>query len=152
MKKILFNPFLYLLIFFLSSLIFWSCSKSNESAPQNSFSLTYNGNTYKAVNDSAVLISLGTNFVVANFSTGYFWRVYMSLASFNVGSYNFGSGSSISYVNYQGNPTPDATSGTINITANSNNRMSGNFTATIADHLGTIYVTSGNFTDMPISY
>ena len=78
----------------------------------------------------------------------------MSLTSFNVGNYPFGgsSGNVLRYVDSLGNPTDNAFSGSLNVTANDNNRMSGNFTATVKDISNVTHTTSGTFTNMPISF
>ena len=157
MRKLLSSPLIYLFFFFVISIGFWSCSKSNDTTPNNilnNFTLTHQGSTYTANKDSAVTTSIGPFFIVANFSQGFFWRVQMNLTSFNVNNYPFGgsSGNTLWYVDSLGNPTDVAFSGSINITANDNNRMSGNFTATVKDMSNTTHTTSGTFTNMPISF
>ena len=155
MKKLFNSPFICLMIFFLTVFSFWSCTKSNDSSAANSFTLTHEGKTYTANIDSAVTTSMGPFVIIANFSKGLFWRIDMSLTSFNVGTYPFNGGSNnniLRYVDSLGYPTNNAISGSLNVTSNANNRMSGNFTATVKDISNISHTTSGTFTNMPISF
>ncbi|WP_462278494.1 DUF6252 domain-containing protein [Ferruginibacter sp.] len=80
-------------------------------------------------------------------------RVQFVLTSFNTGTYNItttapGAPNAVYYIdddgfNLQGN------SGTVTITANSNNKISGNFSVTVTNGSANTALT-GNFTDMPV--
>ena len=153
MRKFPFNPGFASMLILITAFLFFSCKKSDYSnSTANSFTFTYDGNTYTTNVDSAVTTSLGPFIVIANFSSGLFTKIQGSLTSFNIGSYSFGTGAStMRYIDNAGNLL-QVTSGSWNITANSNNLMSGNFSATVVDASSVTHSTSGSFTNMPISF
>jgi hypothetical protein len=160
MKKIS-TPRLRYTAFFVSILIvFYSCKKSSDDgnttpAPVSSFTWTYNGNTYIASLDTAYQFSipLSPYSIIAingtNFSTSFTRKILFKLSSFNIGAFTISSGgNSLRYVDDGGNDL-FGTSGTLNITANASNRLTGNFSCTMTGSPGTFTVT-GQFANVSI--
>ena len=149
MKRILSTPLYFL--FFLSLLLsIISCKKSDTSNPSNSFNFVYDGNTYTSNHDTATQYSPEI-VLEAYIPNCPIHDVNFQLTSSNVGQYDLitGSGNSTLYVDNLGNPL-NKISGSVNITANTNNRLSGNFNVIVKDMSNVTHITSGNFIDMPI--
>lgn len=139
----------------------FSCKKSVDGqANSNSFTWVHNGISHTTKLDTAyksmawLLLPPYSIFAGEN-KPGYiiFRRVEFNLTSFDVGTYavNAGSGAfnRLTYVDDAGNTLIGA-GGTLNITANSNNYLSGNFSATIITGSGTSSLLTGHFTNMPV--
>jgi hypothetical protein len=157
LKKLIIKYFISALLFgCITSLT--SCKKNNNSdtKPPSDFTWTFTGSTYKANLDSAyVHYDLTPYLIIAitgtNFYTSFNRKIYFSLTSFNPGNFNIvpGPGSNIlQYVDELGFDH-SGVSGTLIISSNSNNLLSGNFTAIIAGPSGNNPI-SGTFTNVPI--
>ena len=128
----------------------FSCSKSGSSA-NNNFTWTYGNTNYKANFNAAYLQSLSSNPIIVA-GTGAALHTLaigprFTVSSLNVGTYNFNtSPNSMFYIEDQGNNLA-AVTGTINITANAGNLLSGNFSATLSNSIN----VTGNFMNVPIN-
>ena len=159
MKKLISGLFIFLVLLSnISILSSSSCNKTgdSDSKPPSNFTWTYNGSTYKADLCSAyvhydlapflIMAITGTNFIT------YFTRkISFTLTSFNPGDYSFvpGPGSSrLEYIDDLGY-NHSGVSGTLSITSNVNNLMSGNFSAVMAGPSGNEPI-SGRFTNVPV--
>ena len=157
--KNLFSGRVYSILLILTTCFFlFSCKKSeNSNNSINSFTWTFQGINYTANQDTAFVSGqgIGTTTIYAGNGISYLSftrRFYFYLTSFNVGSYTFGPGpGSPNHFNYIDEMGFDwgGTSGTFNITAKTNNMMSGNFSGTLNGPAGNQPV-SGNFTSMPV--
>jgi hypothetical protein len=82
-------------------------------------------------------------------------RVEFNLTSFNVGSYNIGplpgSPNRLSFIDDAGFNL-NGISGTLNITANSNNYLTGNFSITMIDASSVTSQLTGSFANMSVVY
>jgi hypothetical protein len=151
MKTPFFTPHPVITII-LFSLFFISCKKQDSNA--NTFVWTFKSKNYSASWDNAYLSSRSPTPIIvagigANINPNI--RVSISLTSFNPGTYTFGSGgNSFYYIDDNGNNL-NTISGTTTITANTNNRLSGTFNATLADISGSQNLVSGSFTNVVVS-
>jgi hypothetical protein len=157
MKKIILNAFSVLLL--MSLFLLSSCKKSND-ADQGSFTWTHAGKTFQPPVYAAYL---GTGYtftpfhIIAgfgNFPSGFDRRVDFHLTSFTVGSYTIvlspSTANTLDYIDDAGFNLA-GTSGTLNITANANNRMSGNFSVTVINPAMATSLMTGSFTDITIN-
>lgn len=131
----------------------YSCSKSDD-APANNFTWTFKSNTYTTTIDKANTNSSGPYIIAAVTGTSFMSfnrRVDFSLTSFNVGAYNFGSsgGNIMQYIDETG-LVFSPVSGSLDITSNSNNLLSGNFSLVLIDPSSVTYPISGSFANMTI--
>ena len=147
------------IVFWCVILCFFSCKKSgNDQANTNSFTWVHNNISHNTKLDTAYISHSGMapyTIIAGEKKPGYiiFVRVEFNLTSFNVGTYivNDGSGAfnRLRYTDDAGNTLIGA-GGTLNITANSNNYVSGNFSATLITGSGVSSLLTGNFTNMPV--
>ncbi len=134
-------------------LIIQSCKKSNDS---DSFTWTWNGNNYTANYKEAFIQSLGSGSYIiggtgsALNSSGTGPRI--SVSSLSVGSYNLTANlpNTIYFVDPNGDNLA-TTTGTLNITSNSNSKLTGNFSATLVNATNQNTAISGSFTNIKIS-
>lgn len=139
---------LFLILFVL--LIIASCKKSSN--PTSGFTWNYKGINYSAVKHGAHLYYPGT--------TNSFYRldglidsldlptISILLRSINTGVYNMSTtGASLYFSDEIAGTLYDITSGTINITSNSNNLISGNFSV-IIEPGGINQTLTGTFTNI----
>ena len=153
MKRIIFTAFKYSALLFV--LNFTACKKSNDTNYSNSFTWTFTGTNYIANFKTAYQTSIGSGPLIvagmgtSEISSGTGPRI--SLTSLNTGTYNFGTGSTnvFRYVNDAGEAL-GVTSGTLNITENSNNHLSGNFSAILIDISSTTNTLTGTFSGIDI--
>lgn len=160
MKNISITHIRYTAFIMVLLAVLYSCKKSgddsnnNTPAPASSFTWSYNGNTYIANLDTAYQFSipLSPYCIIAingsNFTTSYSRKMTFKLGSFNTGAYTIGSGSSLAYVDDSGNDLL-GTGGTVIITSNASNRLTGNFSCTMSGTPGTFTVT-GQFANVSI--
>ena len=150
MKRILCSYFYVSVVCIFLSLSFITCKKSSKTDTPNSFSFVYDGTTYTTVHDTAYQYSpdLVIETAIPNCPI---YNANFYLISSSVGSYTLynGSGNTTQYVDNLGNPW-QIISGTVNISGNSNNLLSGNFNVTIKDLSNVTHTTSGNFINMSI--
>lgn len=157
MKKILLNVFSVLLL--MSLFLLSSCKKSNDS-DQSSFSWSHAGKSYQPTIYAAYL---GTGYtftpfhIIAGFGTfptGFNRRIDFHLSSFAVGSYTIvlfpATVNTLDYIDDAGFNLAGS-SGTLNITANANNRLSGNFSVTVVDATLATSLVTGSFTNISIN-
>ena len=154
-----FKSFSYFVLI-VSTLIF-SCSKSGNTKPPstNSFTWTTGGKNYSATIDTAFLGTniLGTPFHLSagfgTFPSGYNGRIDFHLTSFNVGTYSItpspATVNTLRYIDDAGFIL-EGISGALNITANSNNFLSGNFSITLINPSMVASQMTGSFTDVSI--
>ena len=138
--------------FIILSLVLFShgCKKSNSSS--SSFTWTYNGTANSAILYKAYISSMATTpIIVATKGTSLrTFNVSITVSSFNIGTYTINGGAnSLLYIDFAGN-TLFASAGSINITAYSNNSISGNFSATINDISGMSHPITGQFVNTPV--
>lgn len=145
-------------ILLLVAAIFLSfqCTKKYDTdEPQSSFVWSFQNNTYAATLDTAYTQGFGLSpfYIVAisgtHFVTNFNRKIDFTLTSFNPGSYTISlSTNKLHYIDDAGFNW-DGISGTLNITSNVNNRMSGNFTAMMNGPSSNIPI-SGNFDHVPV--
>lgn len=144
-----------LLLIIVSS---FQCEKDIENAPlpNNRFYWTHEGVSYSADISGAYeqSVALAPYYIVAimgtNINTNFTRKVGFSLSSFNTGNYTItpGGQNRLSYIG-DGGFNYDGINGTLTITANSNNLLSGNFSVTLAGPAGNSNIT-GNFSNIPV--
>ena len=150
----------YCLLIFPATFLLMACNKSGDSnppVPASSFTWTHAGVTYTASLDSAYeqSIALAPYYIIAingtHFITNYTRKIDFSLTSFNPGAYTIvqGGPNRLSYIN-DGGFNFDGIAGTINITSNANNLLSGNFSATLIDPGPANSPLSGSFSNVSI--
>ena len=152
-------------IFYISALIVCSslllsssCNKSNDPDPNpaSDFTWTFRGSTIKADLDSAfVNYDLAPYFIKAitgtNFRHSFTRLISFTLTSFNPGDFAIASGpgsNKLEYIDELGY-IHAGISGSLTIASNSNNLMSGNFSAIMAGPSGNEPIT-GNFSNVPV--
>lgn len=160
MKKKLVRHTCYI-AFLLVLLIFsFSCKKSRDDQTKNNFTWIHNGISHITNLDTAYVSHGGLalfpyTIIAGENRPGYniFTRVEFNLTSFNVGTYTINAGSGafnrLTYRDDAGNTLIGA-GGTLTITTNSNNYLSGNFSATLTTGSGVSSLLTGNFSNMPI--
>lgn len=145
----------HLFIIFISSLVILSCKKKEEET--NSCSTCDSGGGVASVGFSYNINGGGTttadsatynvaNRTITSYKQGMAKRIVIKTSSQLPGTYYFTStANTFNYIESIG--TYYATSGYITITANANNKMSGNFSS--GGTGGTSTTVSGNFKDIP---
>lgn len=150
--------FVYSAVLLLISVSFLSCSKSGANNTSNtspaSFTWSYNGNNYTATMAEAYTNGSGPRVIAAVIGTNFFTferRVDFDLTSFNTGTYQFQSPNTnlIRYINEPSLPAGSVNT-TTNITSNSGNLLSGNFSGFMNDNSSINKPISGTFTNIPI--
>jgi hypothetical protein len=144
------------------SFIFYACNKADDSSGQsnNQFQWTHKGVTHTTnIYDTAYITSRGLSILPYTILAGTGLRIYtiarrvqFQLSSFNVGSYTIGPSGSANILYFIDDDGFDleGVSGTLVITSNSNNRMSGNFSVTLRDAYAVSTQLTGSFADMPV--
>jgi hypothetical protein len=156
MKKIILYAFPVL--FFAGLLLLSSCKKSNDAEP-GSFTWTHAGKTFQAMafaafpNPSYFFTEFNVLAGYGDFATHVERRVTFHLNSFAVGSYTIVAYPApvniFDYVDDAGFNLAGI-SGTVNITSNVNNLLSGNFSVTLVNASSATSLITGSFTDVPI--
>jgi hypothetical protein len=158
MKNTTNNISIGMMALLLGTILLFSCKKSSDNHSNiHSFTWNYEGKAYSANIDSAFLhppTSTGNPLIIAGTGNnitlpGSGPRI--TLISLATGNYLFGTSSnnSLEYVDTLGNSSISI-SGTITITANSTDKLSGNFSATMIDFSGLPKILTGNFSNVPI--
>jgi len=140
---------------------FCSCSKKVDPAPVkvtgNNFTWAYRGSSYSADISIANLYSMAPKPIIVAYNKTNVpfpnYKLAITVISFNVGSYTL-SGSSNSrnsfyYVDNDGHELL-CKGGSLIITANSNNLISGNFSVSVIDPFKVTRTITGSFTNTPI--
>jgi hypothetical protein len=128
-----------------------SCNKgSSDTKNESSFTWTYDGKTYKAKQDTAFTIGIGAPSIVAGLNTGFYDRgsgPRINVTSLTEGPYSFGSGTghTFRFIDEAGDNI-DATSGTLNITKNTDKLLSGDFNVSLYNSK----IITGIFSNTPI--
>jgi hypothetical protein len=141
--------------------IFCACHKPYPSNNQstNQFQWTHKGVTHTTVYDTAYMTSQGLSALPYMLLAGTGLRIYtiarsveFHLNSFNVGTYTIGPSGSANVLYFVDDNGFNliGVSGTVNITAYSNSRITGNFSVTMLDGSAVTSQLTGSFTDMPV--
>jgi len=148
---------LKLCIAVLSIYSFAACKKSSASLDNSSsFTWTWNGTAFTGNFKEAFQQSMSTTPIIISgtgttlISAGSGPRI--SVNSLSVGTYTLGSGltNTISFIAPNGDVL-QSMSGTLNITANANNRLAGNFAATLVNGSSQTSSFMGSFINIKIS-
>jgi hypothetical protein len=144
------------------SFAFYSCKKSTDTGTteQHIFTWTHNGVTSTTTTDTAYVNNRSLAYIPYTIMAGYprltnfiSKRVEFNLTSFNAGTYTFSAAATapnkLSFVDVAGNDLTGI-SGTLTITANTNNRISGSFSATVMDVASVTSQLTGNFSYMHV--
>jgi hypothetical protein len=139
----------------LGLLIFTGCAK-DEDEPEDPTTTTTGGvatydfkwtpNNGSTVTADEAYFSTATNNIYAA-KSGTANSVEIILPDFNITTYSISSSSGNSLEFLSNSTSHQATSGTVKITANSGNKISGNFAVGFSS--GTLTSLSGQFTDVP---
>ena len=142
--------------------IYYSCTKPIEDNSQstNQFQWTHKGILHTTVYDTAYITSQGLSVLPHTLLAGtqrintIVGRVTFQLTAFNVGTYNIGPGPAANLIYYIDDDgfNLKGVSGTLNITAYDNSRITGNFLVTLVDGSAVNTQLTGSFTDMPVLY
>lgn len=155
--KVNFKKISRLPIAMVTLFLFSTCNKSSDSQNESgSFTWTWGGTNYTGNFKEAFLQSLsttpiiiaGTGSVVYSAGTG----PRITVNSLNTGSYNLGGGVTnyISFIAPNGDNL-QSTVGILNITQNSNSKLSGNFSATLINGVGQNSSLNGSFSNIKIN-
>ena len=130
----------------------FSCKPDAPDASVVNFSWTFDGATYHTAVDTAINQSPGPYIITAVYGTSFISftrKLDISPSSFAVGTYNFSmvGSNSFRYIDEFGNDL-SGVSGTLNITGNSNNRLTGNFSGTLAVPAGGTKPITASFNNM----
>jgi len=159
-NNFLFNP---VFIFFIV-IALYSCHKSNDTAAtEGNFVWTHKAVTTSTNTDTAFVSVSGlayppytilAGFPRSSYSSAIQKRVEFNLTSFNAGTYTITSGAGaankMNYIDDAGYNL-NGISGTITITVNSGNKISGNFSCMVVDGAAVSSQLSGNFTNMVVN-
>ena len=141
---------------FTSTLFLLSCAK-DSSDPDKNVAITPAGNTNSTVfswtNNSGTSTSADSTNYYASFTTIFAFKngtsnsIEINLSALTVGSYTLSSstGNALTYI--ANSSTYTAKTGVVNITANNNSNLSGNFNCALSG--GTLTTLSGQFVDVP---
>jgi len=153
---------LYLIVVLSGAIIFFACSKSKDqpASTADNFTWLHSSTNHTTNLDTAFVSAYGVSIPAYTLIAGYprlpnsfSVRVQFTLTSFNTGNYTITSGAAapnrLTYIDDSGNIL-DGTSGTLTITANSNNYLSGNFSTTVINASSVTTQLTGSFTNMPI--
>lgn len=143
------NIFIVLFVTLMSS-----CSDADDATPTPVAAATTAGFTWTE-NGNTTVLTVDNPYASAQYKTIFALRsgttIYeINLTSLAPGTYSFSGGAnSIYYNNNAGSGGFSATSGSVIITANANNKLSGTFTATGSGN--GVTSVSGQFTDIVIN-
>lgn len=141
----------------LTLLVFLSCKKSDQQrSAANIFTWTIDGTNYTANFRNAYSYSASTTPIIVA-GMGNTLAASGTGPSITIPSFNEGicalAASTNYYIHYIDNSGAvlESRDGYINITAYSNNHLSGNFSAVLTDASSVEHVISGNFTEIPVN-
>ena len=145
------------ILLILFNLVIVSCKKDNTVDSTHSFNWNYANVNYKAGIDTAYTTSMsGGPTIIAGLGTrltsiGPGPRII--LTSFMAGIYRFGQTNTNRFIYIDHNEDEQqAIDGSINITNNANNLLSGNFSVTLIDPLGVKRPLTGSFNNVSIRF
>jgi hypothetical protein len=142
----------------LTLFLFSTCNKSGDSQnASGSFTWTWSGTNYTGNFKEAFLQGLGPTPMIisgtgdAAHTAGTGPRITVN--SLNVGTYTLGGGITnyISFIAPNGDNL-QSTTGTLNITANANSKLSGDFSATLINGVGQTSLLTGSFSNIKINF
>jgi hypothetical protein len=158
MKKIILATPSILLFTFL--LLLLSCKKSGNESQKGNFTWNHAGKSFEATESAAFtsttysVVPFNTMAGYGSFSTRFERRISFHLNSFTAGSYSIvpypATVNTFDYIDDAGYNLA-GTSGTVNITANANNFLSGNFSVTLINPSAVTSLITGNFTNVSIT-
>ena len=162
MRPFLFKPVDRILVLLFLTIQIPSCNKSSKgiSTPTNSsFTWTYEVSSYTVTSDTAYQYNNNptTYQIFVSPNSGFLFNIYRKL-SFNLSSFNVGPYiiqpiisqlNSFQFIDDTG-LVLQGISGTLNITSNSNNLLSGNFSFILINPSGGTKPISGSFSNMTI--
>jgi hypothetical protein len=137
------------------TLILLSCSKdSNKSNDSWSFTWTHENVIHMATGAAAYVtqagVGLGSNQIIATMGNSSQPRVSIQLSSLNPNSYPVSvSTNRFDYVDDAGNDLRGA-AGTVTISANSGNKLSGDFSVKLINPSSDTTMITGSFTDINV--
>lgn len=135
------------------TLFLFSCSKDEKKNDPMIFTWTHLSVSHNATTADAYIsqagLGLGPNQILANNGSATFFRISIRLSSLNAGSYTISSVNKVDYVDDAGF-NQVATSGTVTIQSNSNNRLSGLFTVTLTDPSSNNSTLTGQFSNIVV--
>lgn len=135
------------------ALFLFSCAKDEKKNDPMIFTWTHLSVSHNATTADAYIsqagLGLGPNQILANNGSATFFRVSIRLSSLNAGSYTISSVNKVDYVDDAGF-NQVATSGTVTIQSNSNNRLSGLFTVTLTDPSSNNSTLTGQFSNIVV--
>lgn len=151
----------YAVFLLLLSAILLCCNKSDGAGqPADNFTWTHKGVTHTTSINFAYLTTSGLGnppfTILAGFprAISFERRIQFYLTSFNTGAYTIsgspGAPNRLTYIDDMGDVL-NGISGTLNITANTNNKLSGNFSTTVTDASSVNSQLTGSFTDITIT-
>jgi len=137
-----------IILLLIPLLVLLSCGKDNESP--GSFTWNYDGTNYTANFKAAYSSSMGQPYIIGGLGSSIvtaYSGPRIHVLSFNPGTYSFGgiAPNSLNFIDPAGFDI-SATDGGVIITSNSNNKLSGHFSATLANGK----TITGNFSELPI--
>lgn len=143
----------------LFATVLFGCNKSynHPFVPVNSFTWAYRGSSYTADVHIANWYSMAPKPIIAAYNKMNVpfpnYKLAITVTSFNVGTYALSGSSSSSntfyYIDNEGHELL-CTRGSLNITANSNNLITGNFSVSVIDPFKVTRSIVGSFTNTPI--
>lgn len=137
------------------TLVLLSCSKdSNTSNDSWGFTWTHENVRHMATEAAAYAtqagVGMGSNQIIATMGTGSQSRVSIQLSSFDPNSYPVSvSTNRFDYVDDAGNDLRGA-AGTVTISANSGNKLSGDFSVKLINPASDTTLITGSFTDINV--
>jgi len=147
----------------LVSFIFYACTKPQEDNTQsaNNFQWTHKGLTHTTVYDTAYITGAGLSIFPFSIVAGdkrinsIAQKIVFTLTAFNVGAYTIGpyatAANKLYFIDDAGFNL-DGVSGTVNITAYGNSRITGTFSITVIDGAAATSQLTGTFTDVHVIY
>ncbi|MCB9032823.1 MAG: hypothetical protein H6553_03215 [Chitinophagales bacterium] len=149
MKKIKHILILLFVSIFLVS-FFQACTKNEDSTPSNS---NTNVGFYYGENNTTTLTKADSSWVNGSYNTIIAQNsgstvVEINLSGLSVGTYNI---SLINMITYIKGSYWIASSGSVTITKNESNKLSGTFVATAGSGISGVDSLKGEFTDIPIN-
>lgn len=131
-----------------------SCSKSEDNSsnnatptPADGFYYSENGSTTMTAATSAYASNQFKSIFALNGSNTAF---EINLTSIAVGTYTINSSNALAYIKPGGSQLWSASAGTITITSNANNKLTGTFNATTGSGITGVNSVSGTFTNITI--
>ena len=136
-----------------SLLVFSNCAKEDEPQPEDPENPVITAGQFTWKPGSAASVTADSAYYYSQFTTiyafknGYANMIEVNLSSLTAASYSLSSATGNALTFITASTTHTASSGSFNITAAANNKLSGNFSANLAG--GSVTSITGSFTDIP---